>query len=83
MVMNAGEDAPAGQRIQPRVGVAASDENAPATSSISPSIAAALRCTAPMNAPGPPPTMPYRTFLFSGISISESLRLTVNAGGKG
>jgi hypothetical protein len=49
----------------------ASAENAPATSSISPSSAAAFRWTAPMKAPGPPPTIPYRTFLFSGISFSD------------
>src|SRR5690349_22927928 len=52
-----------------RLDLEASEENAPATSSISPSKAAALRCTAPMNAPGPPPTIPYRTFRFSGIVV--------------
>ena len=36
-----------------------------------PSSAAAFRWTAPINAPGPPPTIPYRTFLPKGIiSIS-------------
>jgi hypothetical protein len=30
-----------------------------------------------MNAPGPPPTIPYRTFLVNGISRSESLKLTI------
>jgi hypothetical protein len=36
-----------------------SDENAPQTSSTWPiHVAAAMRCTAPMNAPRPPPTMP-------------------------
>jgi hypothetical protein len=49
---------------------AASEENAPATSSISPSSAAARRCTAPMKAPGPPPTIPYRTFRFKGMLVS-------------
>ena len=35
-----------------------SEENAPQTSSIWPSILAAMRWTAPMKAPRPPPTMP-------------------------
>src|SRR5467141_3574221 len=39
----------------------ASDDRAPATSSNCPSIRAHRRCTAPMNAPRPPPTMPSRS----------------------
>src|SRR5436309_9987497 len=39
----------------------ASDERAPATSSNCPSMRAHKRCTAPMNAPRPPPTMPSRS----------------------
>src|SRR6516225_7075713 len=38
----------------------ASDDSAPATSSYRSSRRAAIRCTAPMNAPCPPPTMPNR-----------------------
>src|ERR1043165_4323247 len=44
-----------------------SDENAPATSSALPSICAAIRCTAPMNAPRPPPIMPKRSLRFIEI----------------
>src|SRR3569623_1436917 len=36
---------------------------APAASAQLPAIAAAVRCTAPMNAPSPPPIMPKRTLL--------------------
>src|SRR5213083_2833213 len=39
----------------------ASDERAPATSSNCPSMRAHRRCTAPMKAPRPPPTMPSRS----------------------
>src|SRR6266480_5256505 len=39
----------------------ASDDRAPATSSNCPSMRAHSRCTAPMNAPRPPPTMPSRS----------------------
>src|SRR6266571_9193897 len=39
----------------------ASDDRAPATSSNCPSIRAHKRCTAPMKAPRPPPTMPSRS----------------------
>src|SRR6266581_1430084 len=38
-----------------------SDESAPATSSYCPSMRAHSRCTPPMNAPRPPPTMPSRS----------------------
>src|SRR6266481_1040272 len=59
---------------------AGSDDNAPATSSNRSSIRAAIRCTAPINAPGPPPTIPKRsrrffTSLATGfavISLSHS-----------
>src|SRR6266446_782691 len=40
------------------------EDNAPATSSNRSSIRAAMRCTAPMNAPGPPPTIPSRSLRF-------------------
>src|SRR6266481_2780302 len=43
---------------------AGSDDNAPATSSNRSSIRAAIRCTAPINAPGPPPTIPKRSRRF-------------------
>src|SRR5947208_9148207 len=46
----------------------ASDDRAPATSSNCPSMRAHSRCTAPMNAPRPPPTMPGR----SGRGAPES-----------
>src|SRR5213080_1706067 len=46
----------------------ASDERAPATSSNCPSMRAHRRCTAPMKAPRPPPTMPSR----SGRGAPES-----------
>src|SRR5438093_7331219 len=46
----------------------ASDDRAPATSSNCPSMRAHSRCTAPMNAPRPPPTMPSR----SGRGAPES-----------
>src|SRR5881398_2538876 len=39
----------------------ASDDRAPATSSYCPSMRAHRRCTAPMKAPRPPPTMPSRS----------------------
>src|SRR6184192_58001 len=39
----------------------ASDDRAPATSSNCPSMRAHRRCTAPMKAPRPPPTMPSRS----------------------
>src|SRR5438132_2566497 len=55
------------------------DDNAPATSSNRSSIRAAIRCTAPMNAPGPPPTIPSRslrfvpsTFTFAVMSLAPS-----------
>jgi hypothetical protein len=32
-----------------------------------------------MNAPGPPPTIPYRTFRVNGISLSKALKLTILA----
>src|SRR5438094_3181371 len=46
----------------------ASDDRAPATSSNCPSMRAHRRCTAPMKAPRPPPTMPSR----SGRGAPES-----------
>ena len=46
---------------------AGSAENAPATSSAWPSMTAAMRCTAPMKAPRPPPIMPKRSFRFMGL----------------
>src|SRR5438477_10320514 len=45
-------------------------ENAPATISILPSSSAAMRCTGPMNAPGPPPANPMRSFRCSVIQSS-------------
>src|ERR1035438_5325867 len=42
-------------------------EKAPATNSILPSSSAPMRCTGPMNAPGPPPTIPIRNFFCSVI----------------
>src|SRR5437899_11599951 len=44
------------------------DGSAPATSSYCPSMRAHSRCTPPMNAPRPPPTMPSR----SGRAAAES-----------
>ena len=49
---------------------AGSDENTPATSSISRSSSAAMRCTGPMKAPGPPPIMAMRSRHF-GITHRE------------
>src|ERR1700689_805477 len=46
-------------------------EKAPATSSMRPSSSAAILCTGPMKAPGPPPTMPMRSFLFTVIEFSS------------
>src|SRR5437016_5228121 len=51
------------------------DDNAPATSSNRSSIRAAIRCTAPMNAPGPPPTIPSRSLRFLFAALDAALPL--------
>src|SRR5260221_137601 len=50
---------------------AASEENAPATSVARPSTVAARLWTAPMKAPGPPPTIPKRNAFLDDIRRSE------------
>src|SRR5579863_7250973 len=49
-------------------------ENAPATNSILPSSSAAVRCTGPINAPGPPPANPMRSFRFSAMQFPSQPR---------
>src|SRR5213083_2050084 len=58
-----------------------SDESAPATSSYCPSMRAHSRCTPPMNAPRPPPTMPSRSgWTISGDAEHPAIRGEVGAG---
>src|SRR6266545_4128150 len=58
-----------------------SDESAPATSSYCPSMRAQSRCTPPMNAPRPPPTMPSRSgWTMSGDAEHPAVRGLVGAG---
>src|SRR5213593_3486955 len=58
-----------------------SDDRAPATSSYCPSMRAHSRCTPPMNAPRPPPTMPSRSgWTISGDAEHPAIRGLVGAG---
>src|SRR6059036_2505415 len=58
-----------------------SDESAPATRSYCPSMRAHSRCTPPMNAPRPPPTMPSRSgWTISGDAEHPEIRGEVGAG---
>src|SRR5437867_5469007 len=58
-----------------------SDERAPATSSYCPSMRAHSRCTPPMNAPRPPPTMPSLSgWAMSGDAEHTAIRGEVGAG---
>src|SRR5213593_3617871 len=58
-----------------------SDDRAPATSSYCPSMRAHSRCTPPMNAPRPPPTMPSRSgWAMSGDAEHAAICGDVGAG---
>src|SRR6478752_7873731 len=63
----------------------ASDDSAPQTREYASSSRAAMRCTAPMKAPSPPPTMPRRTRWFGRIASVQAehapVRLIVRARG--
>src|SRR6266571_578627 len=60
-----------------------SDESAPATRSYCPSMRAQSRCTPPMNAPRPPPTMPSRSGgTMSGDAEHPAIRGLVGAGAR-
>ena len=63
--LEGGQTTPAGIFVAPAPGELL---KAPQTSSILPSICAAIRCTEPMKASRPPPTMPMRSVVMSSRS---------------